>query len=62
MGIDNIKISYSLNGIKVTLSLEDTDNLPYDLAEMFIKVIDDSDANAEIVVEELISNYDYKSK
>jgi hypothetical protein len=62
MGIDDIKISYSLNGIKVTLSLEDTDNLPYDLAEMFIKVIDDSGANAEIVVEELISNYDYKSK
>ena len=62
MEIDNIKISYSLNGINVTLSLIDTDNLPYDLAEMFIKVIDDSNANAEIVVEELISNYDYKSK
>jgi hypothetical protein len=60
--MEDLKISYSLNGINVTLSLQDTDNLPYDLAEMFIKVIDDSDANAEIVVEELISNYDYKSK
>lgn len=55
--VDNIKISYSLNGIKVTLSLEDTDNLPYDLAEMFIKVIDDSDANSQIVIDELVSNY-----
>ena len=60
--MEDLKISYSLNGINVTLSLQDTDNLPYDLAEMFIKVIDDSDANAEIVVEELISNYDYKLK
>lgn len=60
--MEDLKISYSLNGINVTLSLQDTDNLPYDLAEMFIKVIDDSNANAEIVVEELISNYDYKLK
>ena len=55
--IDDIKISYSLNGINVTLSLQDTDNLPYDLAEMFIKLIDDSDANAQIIIDELVSNY-----
>lgn len=55
--IDNIKISYSLNGINVTLSIQDTDNLPYDLAEMFIKLIDDSDANAQIIIDELVSNY-----
>lgn len=55
--IDDIKISYSLNGINVTLSLENTDNLPYDLAEMFIKVIDDSDANSKIVIDELTGNY-----
>lgn len=55
--MDNIKINYSLNGINVTLSIEDTDNLPYDLAEMFIKVIDDSNANPKVVIDELINNY-----
>jgi hypothetical protein len=60
--MEDLKISYSLNGINVTLSLQDTDNLPYDLAEMFIKVIDDSNANAEMVVGELVGNYNYKSK
>lgn len=55
--IDDIKISYSLNGINVTLSIQDTNNLPYDLAEMFIKLIDDSDANAQIIIDELVSNY-----
>lgn len=62
MEIDNIEISYSLNGINVTLSLQNTDNLPYDLADMFIKVIDDSNANAEMVVGELVGNYNYKLK
>lgn len=55
--MDNIKINYSLNGINVTLSIEYTDNLPYDLAEMFIKVIDDSNANPKLVIDELINNY-----
>lgn len=55
--IDNIQINYSLNGMNVTLSIKDTDNLPYDLAEMFIKVIDDSNANSEIIIEELTRNY-----
>ena len=55
--MDNIKINYSLNGINVTLSIEDTDNLPYDLAEMFIKVIDDSNVNPKVVIDELINNY-----
>ncbi len=57
--MDNIKINYSLNGINVTLSIEDTDNLPYDLAEMFIKVIDDSNVNHKIVIDELTNNYKY---
>lgn len=55
--IDNIQINYSLNGMNVTLSIKDTDNLPYGLAEMFIKVIDDSNANFEIIIEELTKNY-----
>lgn len=55
--IDDIKISYSLNSINVTLSIQDTDDLPYDLAEMFVKLIDDSNANAQIIIDELVSNY-----
>lgn len=58
--IDNIKINYSLNGINVTLSFEDTDNLPYDLAEMFIKVIDDSNVSPKVVIDELIRINKYK--
>lgn len=56
---NNIKINYIYNGINVTLSYEDTysDNLPYDLAEMFRKVIEDSSANHEIVIEQLKKSF-----
>lgn len=56
--IDNIKVSYSINGVQVTLSIEDSDSLPYDLAEMFRRVIDDSNANPQIVINQLKDNYD----
>jgi hypothetical protein len=57
--INNLKINYISEGIQVTLSYEDTysDNLPYDLATMFKKVIEDSDANPEIVINELKDNF-----
>lgn len=55
---DNIKVSYLINGVQVTLSIEDSDNLPYDLAEMFRRVIDDTNANPDIVINELKDNYD----
>ena len=58
--IDNVKINYTLNSINVTLSLEDKDNLPYDLAEMFIKVIDDSNVSPKVVIDELIRINKYK--
>lgn len=53
--INYLKINYISEGIQVTLSYEDTysDNLPYDLATMFKKVIEDSNANPEIVIDEL---------
>lgn len=58
--IDNLKINYIIEGIQITLSYDDTrsDNLPYDLATMFRKVIEDSDANPEIVIQELKDNFD----
>ena len=54
--IDNLKISYELDRyISVTLSTETgyDDNLPYNLASVFAKVIKDSRANEDIVIENL---------
>ena len=54
--IDNLKISYELDrDISVTLSTETgyDDNLPHNLAALFAKVIVDSRANADMVIENL---------
>ena len=54
--IDNLKISYELDrDISVTLSTETgyNDNLPHNIAAVFAKVIKDSDANADMVIENL---------
>lgn len=54
--IDNLKISYDYDrDISVTLSA-DTDyenNLPFILAELFARVIKDSNANENMVIENL---------
>lgn len=54
--IDNLKISYELDRyISVTLSTETgyDDNLPHNLAAVFAKVIKDSRANKDMVIENL---------
>ena len=54
--IDNLKISYELDrDISVTLSTDTgyDDNLPHSLAAVFAKVIKDSRANADMVIENL---------
>ena len=60
--IENLKISYvDGDGINISLtptlydySLENYNaNLPYDLANIFSRIIKDSDANSDIVIEEL---------
>lgn len=40
----------------------DDDNIPYNLAEVFIRIIEDSNANPDIVIEELIENFGYKGE
>ena len=57
--IDNIKISYHNNGVITTMELADewSDNLPYVLADMFRKLIEDSNANPEIVINELKNSF-----
>ena len=53
--IEDLTINYVCNGIKTTLTIEDDhyDNMPYKLADMFAKVIRESDANPQIVIENL---------
>ena len=55
-------ISYISNGIKTTLTIEDDhyDNLPFKLADMFEKVIRESDANPQIVIENLKNAFEYE--
>ena len=54
--IDNLTISYELDrDISVTLSTETgyDDNLPHNLAAVFAKMIRDSRANSDMVIENL---------
>ena len=57
--IEDLTISYVCNGIETTLTIKDEhyDNMPYNLADMFAKVIRDSDANAQIVIERLKNTF-----
>ena len=61
--IDKLKISYELDSdISVTLSTETgyDDNLPHNLAAVFAKVVKDSNANADMVIENLKIELDYE--
>ena len=64
--IQDLTISYVCNGIETTLTIKDDhyDNMPYNLADIFEKVIRESDANPQIVIENLkgVFEYDYDSK
>ena len=53
--IKDLTISYVCNGVKTTLTIEDDhyDNMPYNLADMFEKVIREPDANPQMVIENL---------
>ena len=60
--IQDLTISYVSNGIETTLTIKDShhDNSPYNLADMFEKVIRESDANPHIVIENLKSAFEYE--
>ena len=57
----DLTISYISNGIETTLTIKDEhyDNLPFKLADMFAKVIRESDANPQIVIENLKNAFEY---
>lgn len=52
--IDNLTINFESNGIAHTLNVPTMDdNLPDNLATAFIEVINQSEANADIVINDL---------
>lgn len=59
--IQDLTISYISNGIETTLTIKDdhNDNMPYKLADMFAKVIKETDANPQIVIENLKNAFEY---
>ena len=58
--IEDLTISYVCNGIETTLTIKDEhyDNMPYNLADIFEKVIRESDANPQIVIDGLKSAFE----
>lgn len=58
--IDNLTISFGCDGITHTLSVPTRDeNLPYNLATAFAEIIKQSDANDEIVLDNLGEEFSY---
>ena len=52
--IDNLTITFESSGITYTLSVPTRDeNLPYNLATAFTEIIKQSDANSEMVIDNL---------
>lgn len=59
--IHNLAINYNIENTNVSLSTCTTDeNLPYNLADIFIRVLKDSDANTDMVIESMIVEFGYK--
>ena len=60
--ISDLTISYVCNGIEITLTIKDDhyNNMPYKLADMFEKVIRESDANPQIVIDNLKNAFEYE--
>lgn len=56
--IDQITVHYEKGGVNVTLRVDYDDSLPYNLAELFRRIIEDTDVNPEILFEQLA--YDYQ--
>lgn len=60
--IKDLTISYVCNGIETTLTIKDDhyDNMPWNLSDMFEKVIREADANPLIVIDNLKSAFEYE--
>lgn len=60
--IDNLTITFESNGITHTLDVPTRDeNLPYNLATAFTEIIKQSDANDEMVIDNLKDEFAYRT-
>lgn len=61
--ITDLSINYEYEGLQYFIKVpSDDNNLPYNLAEAFREVIEKSNANSDIVIEQLIQNFGYVTK
>ena len=60
--IKDLTISYVCDGIKTILTINDdhVENTPYNLADIFERVIRDTNANPQIVIENLKYAFEYE--
>ena len=60
--IKDLTISYVCDGIKTTLTINDDhgENMPYNVADIFEKVIRDTNVNPQIVIENLKNAFEYE--
>ena len=60
--IKDLTISYVCGGIKTILTINDdhVENTPYNLADIFERVIRDTNANPQIVIENLKNAFEYE--
>lgn len=58
--IHDFSVSYRVGNTRTDLSTPtDDENTPYNLAEVFAKIMKDSDVNTDMVISELIEEFDY---
>lgn len=57
--IRDLNISYVIDGVKVNLSVEDDhyENLPYNVGDMLVKLIEDANLNPEIIYQILKNKF-----
>lgn len=59
--IDDLNVSYEIGSSRINLSTDTCDdNLPYNLADLFIRIIEDSNANEDMVISCLIDHFGYE--
>lgn len=61
--ITDLSINYEYEGLQYFIKVPSDDcNLPYNLAEVFEEVIKKSNANADIVIKQLVESFGYVTK
>lgn len=58
--ITDLNINFNHEGLNYTLNIPtEDDNLPFNIAEAVKEVIEHSNANPDIIIEELVDQYGY---